>query len=64
MFNLNQVAFNIGETVYLVTDPEQLPRMVVAITLNSQNSYVYTLVCGLIDSMHGEIEITRDKQYF
>jgi hypothetical protein len=51
-----------GETVYLITDPEQLPRMITAVCERDGKQVSYELACGVDISWHYEFEITRDKQ--
>jgi hypothetical protein len=52
--------FNIGDTVYLKTDPEQLERIVYAIDIR-QTGLLYSLCCGTNTSNHYDFEITTDK---
>lgn len=53
-------AFNIGDTVYLKTDPEQLERTVTAIRV-SPGALLYYLSCGVSDSGHYGFEIAAQK---
>lgn len=55
--------FGRGEIVYLKTDPEQEPRMIVGITINISGYLRYNLMCGTVDTWHYEDEITNKKQY-
>lgn len=62
---LNQVksdktVFNLGDLVYLRTDPEQLERIVVAICIRGIG-LSYELACGPHGSWHYGIEITYTK---
>lgn len=52
--------FSIGQIVYLITDGNQLDRMVVQITISS-DGISYNLACGSESSWHYEIEISIDK---
>jgi hypothetical protein len=52
--------YGLGELVYLVTDTEQLERMVTGVKFNL-NGLVYTLQCGVNESYHYEAEISKDK---
>ena len=52
--------FNIGDMVYLKTDPEQLERMVYAIDIR-QTGLLYSLCCGTSTSNHYDFEMTTDK---
>ncbi|HYH13983.1 MAG TPA: hypothetical protein VD794_02105 [Flavisolibacter sp.] len=51
--------YTIGDTVYLRTDQEQRPRIVVAITLRPGNA-CYELGCGPDSSFHFDIEMTAE----
>lgn len=53
-------AFSIGDVVYLKTDDKQLVRMVIRIIIMS-NELRYVLACGTYESVHGAIEIAREK---
>jgi hypothetical protein len=52
--------FELGQTVYLNTDPEQLPRMVTKINV-IPNSVYYELSCGTNLSSHYDIEMSLEK---
>lgn len=52
--------FQLGQTVYLKTDMEQLPRMVTLIQVNPLG-HLYYLSCGPISSWHYEIEISAER---
>ena len=49
--------YELGQDVYLKTDPEQLKRMVVQIRKDF-NGIVYVLVCGPETTIHFEAEIS------
>lgn len=51
--------FEIGETVYLKTDKEQLPRIVYSITVYKLG-YFYELACGVNTSKHCDFEISSE----
>lgn len=53
-------AHNIGDEVYLKTDPDQLKRMVIGYTVRS-TGVLYLLACGEKEGIHYDIEITKDK---
>lgn len=55
--------YDLEQLVYLRTDPEQYPRMVVCISLSLGNIISYSLTCGTEASDHFEEEI-RDHQTF
>ena len=50
-----------GQIVFLVTDTEQLERMVTAIQVTESTSVSYQLSCGSTASWHYECEIATDK---
>lgn len=50
-----------GDTVYLVTDPEQMPRIIVAYKVYKQGEIMYELNQGINSSMHYEFEITTER---
>lgn len=54
--------FNIGETVYLVTDEDQKPRIVTGINVTA-NGLRYNLVNGITDTYHYELEMSSEKIY-
>lgn len=53
--------FEIGEVVYLLTDDENLKRIVTSITIHSGNYITYDLSCGAGMSIHSEMEINKNK---
>lgn len=53
--------FELGEKVYLVTDKEQLLRMITGIKLCADQGVLYDLMCGTLVSCHYDIEIQREK---
>lgn len=56
------IEFEIGETVYLITDDEQKERMITHYTV-SPHGVTYNLSQGANTSDHYGIEITRGKSY-
>lgn len=59
MININN-KFNIGETVYLITEDETKPRIVYAIII-TKCELTYKLASGTITSEHYEFELTEEK---
>lgn len=57
---LRSIEFEIGEMVYLKTDPNQLERIVTGITIR-ENSISYSMSAGIEDSYHYGFEITRNR---
>lgn len=57
-----ELDYEIGDMVFLTTDPEYFPRMVIAITLLPGGLAVYSLSCGSDEpTEHYSIEITDTK---
>jgi hypothetical protein len=52
--------YNIGDTVYLKTDPEQKKRLVFAFEIRIGQVIVYWLSCGAESSPHYEFEISSE----
>lgn len=52
--------FDLGEMVYIKTDPEQLPRIITAIMTRVDGGLSYQLSQGEIYSFQYEVEISRD----
>jgi hypothetical protein len=50
-----------GEIVFLITDPEQLARVVTAFTVCANSCIIYELSCGAATSRHYDFEMSRDK---
>lgn len=53
------LAFEIGQEVYLKTDDDQKKRIVCEVNLK-QTGVIYRLCCGIADSWHYDFEITVD----
>lgn len=53
--------FNIGDIVYLVTDPEQTPRMITAIWVYASGNLRYELSYSEHSTSHYECEITPER---
>lgn len=58
-----KTAFDFEDIVYLLTDTEQLPRMVTSFTVLPPNIILYRLSCGETDSTHYKMEISSTKNY-
>ena len=52
--------YDIGESVYLKTDPEQLERIVYAIEIRI-TGLLYSVCCGTSTSNHFDFEMSRNK---
>jgi hypothetical protein len=57
---LIQNEFELGATVYLVTDKEQAPRMVTMIQVSPGQGIAYRLACGSQESCHFPCEISQE----
>lgn len=53
--------FDFGQCVYLVTDKEQLERMVIEIKLDCKGCILYGLALGSEQTWHFDTEITDKK---
>lgn len=53
----------IGDTVYLLHDPEQLPRFITGISIRPKD-FIYELSSGKDLSNHYRIELSKDKQVY
>ncbi len=54
--------FNIGEIVFLITDENQLERIVTGLTIR-KNSIIYYLSCGTTETSHYSFEIATNKNF-
>lgn len=52
--------YDFGDIVYLVTDKEQLPRIVVCVLCYKRGELLYKLCCGTLQSDHYEYEISKE----
>lgn len=53
--------FDFGDIVYLITDREQLPRVVTAIEIYKAGEILYKLASGSQTSYHYDFEISPSK---
>lgn len=51
----------IGDTVFLKTDPDQLYRMIMAFKVFKDGELLYELVQGTISSYHYDFEISTER---
>lgn len=56
---LIEVAFDIGQVVYLKTDTAQNPRIVFSYKVSNSDT-LYELACGTITSIHYDFEISAE----
>lgn len=52
--------YTFGDVVYLITDREQLPRIVVCILCYKAGEVLYKLNAGTISSDHYDYEISKE----
>lgn len=52
--------FNIRDTVYLVTDPDQFPRIITGYIVR-EAGIIYFVAKGMEESTHYGFEISHDK---
>ena len=57
---LGRIKFDIGQIVYLKTDPEQRERIVLGMSIKPGCIY-YSLGCGVDESWHYDFEITTQR---
>lgn len=55
--------FEFGEIVYLKTDTEQHPRIIVAMEIYHDGDILYKLNKDSFSSYHFHYEFSRDKKY-
>ncbi len=53
--------FNIGDTVYLITDDEQKPRIIVSFVVYRNGDLLYKVCFGIINSEHYDFELSSEK---
>lgn len=53
--------FAFGDTVYLKTDPDQLARLVIAVSFFATGGVSFQLGSGIDQTWHSEIEISLTK---
>ena len=53
--------YSISQVVYLLTDEEQLRRIVTCVMVHSGSYITYALTQGAFISYHNESEISKDK---
>jgi hypothetical protein len=54
--------YQLGQTVYLITDPDQNKHIITAIKICMTGELLYELVCKNDCFMHYEAEITDKRQ--
>jgi hypothetical protein len=57
-----ETEYNLSEIVFLITDNEQLQRIITGIQI-SCNQVVYRLACGTVESWHYDFEFVKEKTF-
>ena len=52
--------YEIGQTVYLITDEDQKPRLITAIIVNKYD-LIYEIISGTLQSNHYDFELSTEK---
>lgn len=60
VFEKHVLHFDIGDSVYLRTDPEQSERLVTGINVR-ESGISYAVTCGTNESWHYAFEMTRER---
>lgn len=58
-----ETKYNNGDIVFLLTDREQLERIVTAIQVSGNNGISYQLCSGTVTSWHYDFEIIGQKDF-
>jgi len=56
-----ETKYNIGDIVFLMTDIEQLQRIVTGILIRPNNAIIYHLTCGSTETTHYDLEMVSEK---
>ena len=56
-----ETKYNIGDCVFLITDPDQKARIITSISIRPNNSICYEMSVGTDNSFHYDIEFTYDR---
>jgi hypothetical protein len=60
VFEKHVLHFDIGDSVYLRTDPEQAERLVTGINVR-ESGISYAVTCGTNESWHYAFEMTKER---
>lgn len=55
--------YEIGQVVYLKTDTEQIPRIVISIYVYKGGELLYKVASGTSTSEHYEFELSKEKEF-
>ncbi|TWI86306.1 hypothetical protein LX66_3560 [Chitinophaga japonensis] len=53
--------YEIGDRVYLVSDPDQQLRIITSFAVYKGGEILYTVACGEKESRHYDFEMSKDK---
>lgn len=53
--------FDHGEVVYLKTDIEQNPGIIISIKVYKGGEYLYEVIRGTVASLHYDFELSKEK---
>lgn len=51
----------LGDVVYLISDPEQYKRIITDIKIGLDGGLIYYLALGVESTQHYELELTKEK---
>lgn len=54
-------AFKLAQTVYIITDPDQLQRMITGYYIDVEGNVMYEVALSAFNSRHYAAELTADK---
>lgn len=55
--------YEIGQVVYLKTDTDQIPRIVISISVYKGGELLYKVASGTSTSEHYEFELSKEKEF-
>lgn len=53
--------YDLKGIVYLLTDTDQYPRMIVGVKVCVDGALLYQVVCGTSETWHYEVELSAEK---
>lgn len=56
--------YEIGDSVYLRTDPDQFECLITGITIKAGGTLTYEIACGSTVTWHYGFELSHDKRVF
>jgi hypothetical protein len=59
----HKIEHELGEIVYLITDPDQFERMVTGIILRPNNQVIYEISFMNSETQHYSIEFTSERDF-